>query len=182
MCVCVYTYVSIYTYKTESLCCAPEANAVLEIKYTSIGINKRFTKRKRKWCPWTISTQVPRDGARPPVGGACSHLGGALIPRIFALGPGALGATGQTRSPGTQERGGRRQDSGRAALGRWRRAGRRCRGPAEQGDPGEEKELAAGRGLFPAEGGGGQGVQSRREARRLELRARGGGARGRGRL
>lgn len=123
-----------------------------------------------------------RDGARPPVGGACSHLGGALIPRIFALGPGALGATGQTRSPGTQERGGRRQDSGRAALGRWRRAGRRCRGPAEQGDPGEEKELAAGRGLFPAEGGGGQGVQSRREARRLELRERGGGARGRGRL
>lgn len=124
--VCVSIHMCVYNaYKTESLCCAPEANAVLEIKYTSIGINKRFTKRKRKWCPWTISTQVPGMGpghrwAGPvPISGVPSFRGYLLW---------ALGLWGQQDRPGALEPkrgagGDRTQEERRWAGGGERDAG-----------------------------------------------------------
>ena len=41
----MYTYIHIYVYKTESLCCIPETSTPLEINY--ISIKKNFF---RHWC------------------------------------------------------------------------------------------------------------------------------------
>ena len=92
----IYIYIYIYTHiytcicKTESLCCTPKTNKILQINYTSIKVNNKSTQPYYK----VITTVIPilqmrklrhREAICPRVGAGEGTNSGRLIPKPILL-------------------------------------------------------------------------------------------------